>query len=195
MYNFNLIKLGAISSTSDFLKEKYHQGKVKNNDLILASYQNKGRGQHNNSWVAASGDNITFSLFSNFQDFSLPEKFLLNAAVCSAIVKALSDIGLFDTKIKWPNDILSENRKIGGILIENIVRKNAIVSSIIGVGINVNQIRFENLPNAISIRQILNKKLDLCHVLKVLLYHLREMLDNLLQGNKRNYLDQYNTLL
>ncbi len=195
MYNFNIIKLDAISSTSDLLKEKYHQGKVKNNDLILAAYQNKGRGQHNNRWVAASGENITFSIFSTFQDFSLPEKFLLNAAVCSAIVKALSGIGLFDTKIKWPNDILSENRKIGGILIENIVRKNTIVASIIGVGINVNQIQFENLPNASSLRQILNKKLDLYHVLKVLLYHLREMLDNLLQGNKRNYLDQYNTLL
>ena len=42
MYNFNIIKLGAISSTSNLLKEKYHQGKVKNNDLIIADYQNKG---------------------------------------------------------------------------------------------------------------------------------------------------------
>ena len=195
MYNFNIIKLGAISSTSNLLKEKYHQGKVKNNDLIIADYQNKGRGQYNNSWVAASGENITFSIFSNFQDFSLQEKFLLNAAVCSTVVEALSDIGLFDTKIKWPNDILSQNRKIAGILIENIIRKNTIEASIIGVGLNVNQIHFENLPNASSLREILNKKLDLYHVLKVLLYHFREMLNNLLQGNKRNYLDQYNSLL
>ena len=67
-----------------------------------------------------------------------------------------------DLSVKWPNDILSANKKIGGILIENTVKGKKINNSIIGIGLNVNQEKFpDSLKNVTSLKKITNKEFDL----------------------------------
>ena len=195
MYNFNIIKLDAIPSSNDFLKQRHYENSAKNDDLCWAGFQTKGRGQHQNRWNAAAGKNLTFSIYKVFEGFSLGQSFLLNAAVCVAVVEALKEIGLFDTKVKWPNDILSANKKIGGILIENSTQSKSIKSSVIGIGLNVNQIDFEGLPQASSLMLASGKKWELEAVLKQLLFRLRLVFDAFEQGERASFLAPYNALL
>ena len=114
MYNFNIIKLDAIPSTNDFLKQKYQQQEAKDDDVVWALHQTKGRGQQQNTWISSAGENLTVSVYKVFTDFFVSEAFLLNTAVCMAIINTISSFRLTDIKVKWPNDILSENKKNRG---------------------------------------------------------------------------------
>ena len=78
--------------------------------------------------------------------------------------------------IKWPNDILSENKKIGGILIENFFNKSKIKASVIGVGLNLNQEKFEKLPKATSLKIITGEKWASKIILNALIPPLEEYL-------------------
>jgi len=195
MYNFNIIKLDAIPSTNNYLKARHHIGKIKNDDLCWAAFQSEGRGQHQNKWRAAAGKNLTFSVYKGFSSFSATESFLLNTAVCAALVKALFDLGLFDIKIKWPNDILSDNKKIGGVLIENIIQSQAIVGSIIGIGLNVNQTHFDGLPHAGSVQSNLGEIIPVSTVLSHVLFQLRKVFDVFEEGDRTSFLTAYNASL
>ena len=88
----------------------------------------------------------------------LIKPFKLNAVVCLGIIYALKKLSIPGLSIKWPNDILSENKKIGGILIENFFNKSKIKASVIGVGLNLNQEKFEKLPKATSLKIITGEK-------------------------------------
>lgn len=195
MYSFNVIKLDAISSTNDYLKQRHHDGLAKDEDLCWASYQKHGRGQFQNKWIAGSGKNLTFSVYKRFHSFSVRESFLLNAAVCSALIHAISDLGLSDTKVKWPNDIMSANKKLGGVLIENMIHSNQIIASVIGIGLNVNQTQFERLPHAGSLKLILGKRIPIEEVLRHVLFQLRRVFDSFSKGEREPFLADYNAIL
>ena len=114
-----------------------------NGEVIITDEQTEGRGQRGNVWESQKGKNLTFS-FGVF-DLELPvlEQFRLHFIVSLALVKTINDNTLVTAKIKWPNDIYIGDKKIGGILIENTIRKNEIYSSVIGIGFNVNQTEFK----------------------------------------------------
>lgn len=195
MYNFNIIKLDAIPSTNDYLKQRHHQRTAKDDDLCWAAYQEQGRGQFQNKWTALSGKNLTFSVYKRFHSLSVTESFFLNAAVCTALINAISDLGLSDTKVKWPNDILSANKKLGGVLIENMIHSKQIIGSIIGIGLNVNQTQFEGLPHAGSIQLNLGKKISIEEVLGHILFQLRSVFDTFSIGHRKPFLADYNAIL
>ena len=157
MSNFKIIKLNAIPSTNDYLKKRYKTGKVFDGELVWTENQTSGRGQRNKKWISEPFTSLTFSIYKQFNHL-LINPFKLNAVVCLAIINALEKLSIPELLIKWPNDILSENKKIGGILIENYFNKSKINASIIGIGINLNQEKFENLPKATSLKIITGKK-------------------------------------
>jgi len=154
----NLIKLDAIDSTNDFLKRLNQAGPVKNWTVVMAESQLSGKGQMGAQWMSEKGKNLTMSILVNDLELEPTEIFTLNVAVSLAIIKVLQNFQIPRLSIKWPNDIMSDNKKIGGILIENIFKSNKQITSIIGIGLNVNQKNFENLPQANSISLI--KKQD-----------------------------------
>lgn len=147
----HFIKLDAIGSTNDYLKDLAKRLALDNFTVVTAESQTAGRGQRGSSWNSEPGKNLTMSVYYRFSDVDTQRLFVLNAAVSIAIVSALKAAEIPNLTVKWPNDIMSGKKKIGGILIENNVKTATEFESVIGIGLNVNQANFEGLPNAGSL--------------------------------------------
>lgn len=172
-----IIRLDTIDSTNSFLKELAISSDIQNFTVVVAKNQISGRGQVQSKWLVESGKNLTFSIFCVFNNLPIQEQKYLNFAVSLSVFETLKTLQLPRLAIKWPNDILSERNKICGVLIENVLKKQYIKSSVIGIGINVNQEVFsDDLPNASSIKNILDKEFDLDVLLESVLDKLKIML-------------------
>jgi BirA family biotin operon repressor/biotin-[acetyl-CoA-carboxylase] ligase len=157
-----IIKLNAIDSTNSFLKELALSTPLENCTVVVAKEQKKGRGQQKRNWISEPLKNLTISVYFSNIDLEISNQKYLNFAISLAIFDVLSNKKTKDLSIKWPNDILSANKKICGILIENTVKGRKINNSIIGIGLNVNQEEFpDSLKNVTSLKKITNKEFDL----------------------------------
>ncbi|MAV79809.1 MAG: biotin--[acetyl-CoA-carboxylase] ligase [Flavobacteriaceae bacterium TMED171] len=195
MTNFNIIKLDATTSSNDWLKDKFMLGDCFDGDVVWVADQTQGRGQRDRIWQSEPLKNLTFSLFKYFSNLSVKRSFLINCAVTLAVIEALKEIADIDIVLKWPNDILSDNNKIGGVLIENMIKGKKIESSIIGIGINVNQCNFKNLPDASSLFLKTGIEFDLGNVFERILKFLQIYLEKLSGKDKSELLNQYEKLL
>jgi BirA family biotin operon repressor/biotin-[acetyl-CoA-carboxylase] ligase len=159
----NLITIKQIDSTNNFLKDSLSNSKpLTEGTVIMAESQYAGRGQQQNRWHSEAGKNLTFSLLLKPAFLPLSQQFDLTRAISLGIINALEPYLGDKLKIKWPNDIYYEDGKLGGILIENLVQGNQIKNSVIGIGLNINQSSFPlEVPNAVSLNQILHKHYDL----------------------------------
>lgn len=159
----NLVKLSEIDSTNSYLKILLSNSKpLADGTVIMADHQYAGRGQQDNKWETEKGKNLTFSIYLKTTFLPLNQQFYLNKAISLGINDALKQIIGNNCKIKWPNDIYFEDKKLGGVLIENMAAGRHLKASIIGIGLNVNQINFTtNLNKAISISKILHQDYDL----------------------------------
>lgn len=141
---------------------------------VTADEQFAGRGQMGARWDAAEGQNITASILL-YPKFLLPKQvFYLNKAIAIAVRNC---VALFagDVKIKWPNDIYVHNKKIAGILIENSLSSHAVLQSIIGIGINVNQTEFDaSIPNPVSLRMLSKKVYEPEEIFHALCYEIEK---------------------
>jgi BirA family biotin operon repressor/biotin-[acetyl-CoA-carboxylase] ligase len=149
-----LIKLDAIDSTNEFLKGLSNNQLVENFTVVTTESQTKGKGQMGSVWVSEPSKNLIMSVL--VKDFLLDSNsiFDVNIVVSVSIIQALETLNIPELSIKWPNDIMSYNKKIGGILIENSIKSNGAINSIVGLGLNVNQTNFEHLPKATSLALI-----------------------------------------
>ncbi|MDO6737820.1 biotin--[acetyl-CoA-carboxylase] ligase [Wenyingzhuangia sp. 2_MG-2023] len=175
----NIIKLSAIDSTSRFLKDLSKKDTLKNFTIAVANVQSQGKGQRNTQWHSEDGKNLLFTLYVEFQ--SLPVCLAPVLSFLSALkIREVLDRYLGSKakiQIKWPNDIMSYNSKMAGILVENTLNNNGITSSLIGVGLNVNQIIFPDfLPNATSMALVTGMDFDRELLLKEILTELKLVL-------------------
>ncbi|WP_044403292.1 biotin--[acetyl-CoA-carboxylase] ligase [Lacinutrix sp. Hel_I_90] len=168
-----IIKLDAIDSTNTFLKEISSADALEDYTVVIAKAQTKGKGRMGNEWNSKSSKNLTFSVFKHLHGVSFERQFYLSIVTALAITKTLEAYNISKLFVKWPNDILSADKKIAGILIENVIKQNKLAHSIIGIGLNVNQIEFEHLPRASSLKKISGKTFDLDEVLQHLLINLK----------------------
>ena len=175
---FNIIKLDAISSTNDYLKVMRRSKKTKDMDLVWAIKQTSGRGQRENKWFSESHKSLTISIYKNFKDSSIFYPFLISVIISISIVKCLEKLNVPNVLIKWPNDILSCNKKIGGVLIENFFSNGKLVDSIIGIGLNINQESFKNLHNASSLKIETGENWDIQYILENLLVYIKTSFDS-----------------
>jgi BirA family biotin operon repressor/biotin-[acetyl-CoA-carboxylase] ligase len=165
----NLIQLSAVDSTNNYLKELVSKSEpLAEGTVIMADDQFAGRGQHANTWISQPGLNLTFSIYLRPIFLRIEHQFQLNIAVSIGLINALKDYVHTGLKVKWPNDIYFGSQKIGGILIENTIFSGNIKSSIIGIGLNVNQEDFGNIlgKKACSLIQILHEHVDLIELLE-----------------------------
>ena len=133
--------------------------------------QTAGKGQRGNSWESAPGKNLTFSILIKCQagEIESRRQHIISEATTIGIVNYLKDKGI-KANIKWPNDIYAGDFKICGILIENSVTGRWLGSSIIGIGININQLKFvSDAPNPISVANITGQRYDIHVELPMLL--------------------------
>jgi len=172
------IKLNAIDSTNSFLKELVLNSAVENFTVVVTDRQLKGRGQQGNSWVSESFKSLIFSVFVTFDNFDVLDNKYLNFAVSLAIFDALQEESIPWLSIKWPNDILSGNKKICGVLIENSLKGSKISSSVIGIGLNVNQTSFpDSLKKASSLKLLSNKDFKLEKLLESIVSKLKSKIE------------------
>lgn len=148
----NIIKLHTTESTNTYLKSLVRKSHLPDQTIVVAENQTQGRGQRANSWYSISGESLTFSVLKQFSNLPADRQFLISMAVSVALCDALCALGVLAVTVKWPNDILSDGKKIGGILIENTLEKQNIKHAVIGIGLNVNIAQFENLPQASSMK-------------------------------------------
>jgi len=149
---FKIIKINAIDSSNNEIKRLYHNKLETNGLVVWAKNQTDGRGQGGKKWLSQANKNLTFSIFLSFSSLSFSSHFSLNLITSLSVKEVLVCHGINELSIKWPNDILSANKKISGILIENLYKGEKLIGSIIGIGINVNQVDFPKDLGAISMK-------------------------------------------
>ena len=165
----NSIHVESVDSTNSYASEMMRQIELVEGSLIYSFVQLKGRGQRGNSWESEPSKNVALSLVLYPKFLTIEKQFLLTKIASLAVADLMAEmleesINPKKISIKWPNDIYVNDRKIAGILIENTLKDSTIQSSIIGVGINVNQIDF-SIKTAISLALIANKEFELMKVL------------------------------
>ena len=144
----DIIWLDSIDSTNE--EAKRHISDIDNLSVLSAYEQTEGRGQRGNTWSSNAGENLMFSVVLKSPVLMAEDHFALNEIAALSVADFLSTYGI-KAEIKWPNDIYVGEKKICGILIENSFRGKTISSSIIGIGLNINQRNFNvNLPNPTS---------------------------------------------
>jgi|SRR5690606_9364402 len=145
-------KISATGSTNSLLKRMLKQEKLPDNFVLLAEHQTSGRGQMGATWQSQKGRSLTFSVLKLIDSLEIDHRFYISKVVSLSVFETLKSYDVPELKIKWPNDILSANKKMCGILIENIIQRQEIKTCILGVGINVNEASFNQLPNAASMK-------------------------------------------
>ena len=189
-----LIKLDAIDSTNIYVKELIAKGDIKNFTAVISKYQTSGRGRNNSIWQDEPSKNLNFSLYKEFNSFKIENRFLLNIISSISVFNLLKKYNLKNLSVKWPNDIMTGNKKISGILIENNIRGKLINYSVIGIGINVNQLNFKNLPKATS----LHIETGVTNSPELMAEELQQILKlnfELMQENPDKLLDDFNKFL
>jgi BirA family transcriptional regulator, biotin operon repressor / biotin---[acetyl-CoA-carboxylase] ligase len=151
-----LIKLDAIDSTNEFLKGLSSNQILDNYTVVTAENQTKGKGQMGSVWNSEPSKNLVMSVLVKDFVTNSTQVFDINIAFSLSVIQVLETFNIPELSIKWPNDIMSYNKKIGGILIENSIKSDGKIQSIVGFGLNVNQMNFENLPKASSLALICN---------------------------------------
>ena len=108
--------------------------------IVSTDHQTAGRGQRGAIWESQPGENLLFSLYLKPGFLPLKHAFWLSAAVATAVRQAVAELGA-DIKVKWPNDLMAGDAKMGGILIENAASGLMLERSVVGIGLNVNQLK------------------------------------------------------
>ena len=186
IYHFDI----TASTNDDARDEKYREG-----DVVWADFQTAGRGQRGHIWHSRKGENLTFSVVLEPLFLPIAEQFSVSEVVALSLVDMLSDYGI-EAKIKWTNDIYVSDKKLVGILIEHSLSLASLRRTVVGIGINVNQMEFDaSLPNPVSMAQLLGGELDAEGVLRCFMIHLQRNYELLRGGAKSVLHDRYNSLL
>ena len=156
-YHFN-----QLDSTNAYLQRRQLEHDIRNR-VVSADEQTAGKGMGSNGWESEAGKNLTFSLAVDMGFLPAERQFLLSEAVPLGIIEVLDDfLPTEKLSIKWPNDLYYGNRKLAGILINSTIKANMMDVSIIGIGLNVNQVQFQDWPtHPISMKMITGKDYDL----------------------------------
>ena len=189
-----LIKLDAIDSTNDFLKALASQDELDNFTVVTAENQTKGKGQMGSKWQSESGKNLIMSALVKDFLYDNEQVFNLSIIVSLAVIETLKSFDIPDLCIKWPNDIMSYNKKIGGVLIENTLKSDGRIVSVVGLGLNVNQTNFTELPHASSLSVITKNTFDKDILPALIIEKIQEKI-TLWKTNSTDFWKQYfNTL-
>ncbi len=186
-------KFDSLDSTNRYANEELDLSQMKDFDVVWALEQYAGKGQQEKQWESAPGENLTFSIIL-FPSFLSPSKQFVLTQILSLAVSDYLKFMLPDeeVKIKWPNDVYVNKRKICGMLIHNKIIGEQFYASVGGIGININQKKFpDNIANVISLSTITHKTYDLETELKEVLYRIENRFNKIKGNNIKIYHDEY----
>jgi BirA family biotin operon repressor/biotin-[acetyl-CoA-carboxylase] ligase len=186
----NIIFVPECNSTNTLAQQISQQSSISDGTVVITDNQTAGRGQRGNSWEVEPGTNFTFSLILKTGFLLAQDQFALNLAISVGILDYLEVHLKSSVRIKWPNDILVENRKVCGILIENSIKGSLLIHSVVGIGINVNQIHFV-YDRSTSLKKETGKTFSLHNELENLLWCIEKSYMLLRQQNFTPLLEKY----
>ena len=188
-----LIILERVDSTNNYAMAMVQKGTAKSGEAVFAMEQSAGKGRRGKTWKSSRGENILLTVIAQMQWLPVQQQFQLSMAVALGCFDFFSKYIKKNIKIKWPNDIFINDRKAGGILIENVIKGNLWQWTVIGIGLNINQANFDtdNLK-AISLKQITKENYDVIQLSKELHEVVLKRLVALQSGDSGKMLDEYN---
>ena len=163
-----IIKLNYVDSTNNYTAKLIKKNKISFGTVIMADFQTNGKGQRSSCWKSDKGLNLLISIYFDSSFLNSENIFFLSKSIALAIRECVEKIIGINVTIKWPNDILINGSKIAGILIENQWKNEKISSSIIGIGLNVNQVVFSEEENVLSLKNLTSKVYNLNSILQSL---------------------------
>ena len=153
------IELHLTDSTNNYALKQIHEGLAQHGTIYFAREQTAGKGQRGKSWSAAKDSSLLLSIVINPKPLTVTQQFWLSACTAVSVCMFFNNYVEGAARIKWPNDLYWQDRKAGGILIENIIGQGAWQWAVVGIGINVNQDVFpKTLPNPVSLKQITGRQ-------------------------------------
>lgn len=185
--SMNILHFDEINSTNVFLYDKMSEKTDIADTVVVAAHQTAGRGMDKNHWESDAGKNLLFSIALNVNFLEAENQFKISQAVSVAIVETLSQfIDNQQLYIKWPNDIYFGDKKLAGMLIQNTIEGRMMGVSIIGIGLNVNQMQFsKDIPNPISLKMISDKDFNPEDLLNLLIDNIKNSVESLrFEGNR-----------
>lgn len=184
-----IIRLNTVDSTNNYTANLLKERKIEHGTVILADEQTSGKGQRGASWFSKAGENLLLSVYVVPDNLSVEQQVVLTHFASVCLVEILRKIGL-SVKIKWPNDIYINDHKIAGILIENTISAGKISNSIIGIGINVNQVDFDDIV-ATSIKKEMGEYYPIESVVLFLIDEMNRNWENTKCPENENLKNQY----
>ena len=221
----SLVELQSVDSTNNYARRLVNEGKAFHGMAIFTREQLSGKGQRGKNWLSGKDENILLSILLNPAPLQLSAQFSLSSMVAVTLYDFFSKYAGDEVKIKWPNDLYWQDRKAGGVLIENVVTswvekagssrvpgfngqekdksenfgpdQHVWKWAIVGIGININQTRFENLPNPVSLKQITGKNFIIKELVTELAGLLLKNFSRLIKEKEGSayFLEKYNTHL
>ena len=185
--------LESVDSTNNYAMAMVQKGVANNGDAVFALEQSSGKGRWGKTWESQRGSNILLTVLAQMQWLPVQQQFQLSIAVALACHDFFSKYLKENIKIKWPNDIFINDRKAGGILIENVIKGNLWQWAIIGIGLNINQENFEkDKLKATSLKQITGEYYDVIQLSRDLHEIVLKRLRVLQSGESSKMLSEYN---
>ncbi len=185
-----VIRLETIDSTNNYAANLIKLSSPPDGTVITAQEQTNGRGQRGSYWESDPGENLLCSIVYYPQFLNSSNHFYLMKAVALAVRELVEDLTKRDTYIKWPNDIMVQNKKIAGMLVEASWNDQKIQSAVVGIGLNLNQANFE-APHATSARILTGIRVDVEDCLVQLLHLTDKYMMRLQSGNYSEISKQY----
>ena len=183
-----------LASTNDYAIELTSKSNPSEGTVISTYKQVQGKGQAGSKWESEPDKNISMSLILHPKFMAARDQFVLNQAISLGVLDFVKNYISSDAKIKWSNDIYILDKKIVGILIQNTLVSRNIQTSIIGVGININQTIFKSdAPNPTSFKLETGNDFDLDELLEMLCWKIEmrylQLKNNSIEKIKAEYLD------
>ncbi len=177
------IVLNEVESTNNYASQLILSNAAEEGMVVMTQFQKSGRGHQGNKWESEAGKNILATIILFPQFLNAGKQFMLSKIVSLSLVELLkSKTG--DVSIKWPNDIYVGNKKIAGILIENSIKGSTLFSSLLGIGLNLNQQKFlSDAPNPVSLKQITGEEYNAENVAVEILESILKWYEKIERGN------------
>jgi len=192
---YPIVRIQMTDSTNNYANQQIRVNDLPEGTVFLTYEQTSGRGQMKNIWESEAGKNLTFSIVLYPVFLEIRRQFMLSKVVTLGIYKALNKY-VDKLKIKWPNDIYAGNQKLGGILIENSIMSGLLKSSVIGIGLNVNQTVFHSdAPNPVSMQVLTNQHYDCEKILTEVLSGINGYYNLLRQDNAKKIDQEFISVL
>ncbi len=189
----NILLLDSVDSTNNYAMAMMQKGDINLIKPVFALEQTHGKGRRGKHWKSNKGSNIMLSIPVQIQWLAVSQQFQLSVAVALACRDLFSKYVLANIFIKWPNDLFINDRKAGGILIENIIKGTLWQWTIIGIGLNINQEEFEEFNlKATSLKLETGKNSDVLNLAEELVSLVLKRIEELKSGNFETMLAEYN---